>query len=192
MKIFKILFLVLPLLFICEASDYQAQKSFEKLPDSKLKDINKKKVSLIDVCKDSYVVMNFWTMSCEPCKKEMKFLNEYHNKYQDSSFKVVSINMDTPRGMSKVKKYVKTSKYAFDVLLDPRMEVFKKVGGNIMPFVIVIDNKGNITNKHIGYNKGDEKTLEEEIRQLIGIVSIEDNSEDEIKIEAEPIKDVQE
>ena len=189
-QLLKIVTLLLPLFFICEATD--SQKLFEKLPDSKLKDVNKKKVSLIDVCKESYVVINFWTMSCEPCKKEMKFLNEYHIKYQDSSFKVVSINMDTPRGMSKVKKYVKSSKYAFEVLLDPRMEVFKKVGGNIMPFVIIVDNKGNIINKHIGYNKGDEKALEEEIRELIGIVSIEDGLKDKIMIEGQPNQDVPE
>ena len=49
-------------------------------------------------------------MACEPCKKEMKFLNEFHQKYNDYGFKVISINMDTPRSMSKVKKYVKSSK----------------------------------------------------------------------------------
>ena len=70
--------------------------------------------------------------------------------------------MDTPRSMSKVKKYVKSSKYEFDVLTDPRQDLFKKMGGAIMPFVVVADNEGNIINKHIGYNLGDEKSLEEE------------------------------
>ena len=106
-------------------------------------------------------------MACEPCKKEMKFLNEFHEKYNSHGFKVVSINMDTPRSMSKVKKYVKFSKYSFEVFQDPRMEVFKKMGGSIMPFVVIADNKNNIINKHIGYNLGDEKALEEEIKTLI-------------------------
>ena len=55
----------------------------------------------------------------------------------------------------------------FDVLVDPRMSLFKKMGGSIMPFVVVVDSKGVVTNKHIGYNLGDEVALEEEIKILI-------------------------
>jgi len=47
------------------------------------------------------------------------------------------------------------------------MDVFKKMGGSIMPFVVLADNEGNIFNKHIGFNLGDEKALEEEIKELI-------------------------
>jgi len=142
-------------------------KTEEFIPNVKLKDVNKKKVKLVDICKDSYVLFNFWNMACEPCKKEMKFLNEFHKKYNEFGFKVVSINMDSPRSMSKVKKYVKSSKYAFEVLQDPRMDLFKKIGGSIMPFVVIVDNQGKVVNKHIGYNLGDEKSLEEEIKVLI-------------------------
>ncbi len=139
----------------------------ERIPNINLRDINKKKVNLIDISKNSYTLFNFWNMACEPCKKEMKFLNQFHKKYNDHGFKVVSINMDTPRSMSKVKKYVKSSKYVFEVLQDPRQDAFKKMGGSIMPFVVLSDDKGFIVNKHVGYNLGDEKALEEEIRELI-------------------------
>jgi len=142
-------------------------KNKEMIPNVNLKDINKKKVNLLEASKDYYVLINFWNMACEPCKKEMKFLNQFHEKYNEHGFKVISINMDTPRSMSKVKKYVKSSKYSFEVFQDPRMSVFKKMGGSIMPFVVIADNKGNVVNKHIGFNLGDEKSLELEIRELI-------------------------
>ena len=164
---FKILFIVcfFTTFLIC---DNQIEKIIkERIPAVNLKDINKKKIKLTDVSKDYYVLFNFWNMACEPCKKEMKFLNIFHKKYNDYGFKVISINMDTPRSMSKVKKYVKKSEYAFEVLQDPKMDVFKKMGGSIMPFVVLADNEGNIFNKHIGFNLGDEKALEEEIKELI-------------------------
>ena len=141
--------------------------SDESIPNIRLKDINKKKVQLRDISNGNYVLFNFWNMACEPCKKEMKFLNEFHKKYSDYNFKVISVNMDSPRSMSKVKKYVKSSKYVFDVLQDPRMDLFKKMGGSIMPFVVIADNEGRIVNKHVGYNLGDEKSLEKEIKALI-------------------------
>ena len=151
--------------------------SDEFIPDVRLKDINKKKIQLTDISKDNYVLFNFWNMACEPCKKEMKFLNEFHKKYSDYNFKVISVNMDSPRSMSKVKKYVKSSKYVFDVLQDPRMDLFKKMGGSIMPFVVIADNEGRIINKHIGYNLGDEKSLEEEIKALISFKIDSNNNE---------------
>ena len=160
----KIIFYIL-LQAILMSSDIVNSDEF--IPDVRLKDINKKKIQLTDISKDNYVLFNFWNMACEPCKKEMKFLNEFHKKYSDYNFKVISVNMDSPRSMSKVKKYVKSSKYVFDVLQDPRMDLFKKMGGSIMPFVVIADNEGRIINKHIGYNLGDEKSLEEEIKALI-------------------------
>ena len=78
-----------------------------KLPVLKLKDLNNKRLDLSSLYADGPVAINAWNMSCEPCKKEMKFLNIFHKKYNDFGFKVISINMDTPRSMSKVKKYVK-------------------------------------------------------------------------------------
>ena len=163
-KITKIcLFVIVGSLLMAEDSS----KNKEIIPNVNLKDINKKKVNLVEASKDYYILINFWNMACEPCKKEMKFLNQFHEKYNEYGFKVISINMDTPRSMSKVKKYVKSSKYSFEVFQDPRMDVFRKMGGSIMPFVVIADNKGNVVNKHIGFNLGDEKSLELEIRELI-------------------------
>ena len=170
----KIIFYIL-LQAILMSSDIVNSDEF--IPDVRLKDINKKKIQLTDISKDNYVLFNFWNMACEPCKKEMKFLNEFHKKYSDYNFKVISINMDSPRSMSKVKKYVKSSKYVFDVLQDPRMDLFKKMGGSIMPFVVIADNEGRIINKHIGYNLGDEKSLEEEIKALISFKTDSNDNE---------------
>ena len=58
-------------------------------------------------------------MSCEPCKKEMKFLNDFHINYNKQGFKFISVNIDSPRSMSKVKSYIKSMKWDFPVLSDP-------------------------------------------------------------------------
>ena len=60
-----------------------------------------------------------------------------------------------------------SQKYSFDVLLDPKSLFFRKVGGKICPYLIMVDKDGNMINKHIGYNPGDEVRLEKEIVELI-------------------------
>ena len=137
------------------------------LPNVKLKNMNKENVKMVDLTKDGPIVINFWNLACEPCKKEMKFLIQFHKKYREDNFQVFSINMDTPRSMSKVKSFIKTTGYEFTVLSDPRSESFRKLGGKAMPLLLLINKDGSIFKRHTGYNPGDEIAIEEEIKEQI-------------------------
>ena len=149
-----------------------SEESEDKLPDFRFKTLDKKKIKLQEFYKDGPIAVNVWNLSCEPCKKEMKELNKLHIKYEKQGFDVVSINIDNTRNMSKVKSYVNSQKYAFTVLSDPRAELFRKMGGKVMPFVIIADSLGEIVNRHVGYNPGDEKELEKEILHLLAVPEI--------------------
>jgi len=85
--------------------------------------------------------------------------------------------MDTPRSLSKVKSYIKSKKYSFQVLSDPRSQLFRKTGGTIMPYTLMVDTSGLILNKHTGYNLGDEIKIEEEIRKILGLDPLEVKNE---------------
>ena len=137
------------------------------IPNLKLKDLNNKKVMLEDFYSKGPILINFWTLSCEPCKKEMKHLSKINERYTESGFQIVSINMDTPRTMRKVKQFVNSQKYSFKVLSDPRQELFRKIGGSVMPLVILVNMDGTIDKRHIGYSPGDEVGLEKEIVEII-------------------------
>jgi len=144
----------------------------QHLPKMKLKDLNNKRQELSQYYSDGPILINFWNLACEPCKKEMKELDKLHLKYEKQGFEVVSINIDNTRNMSKVKSYVNSQKYAFSVLSDPRAELFRKMGAKVMPFVIIADSTGEIINRHVGYNPGDEKELEKEILHLLVVREI--------------------
>ena len=137
------------------------------LPKIELKDLINKRQALSQYYNDGPILINFWNLACEPCKKEMKELDKLNVKYGEQSFEVVSINIDNSRSMSKVKSYVKSQKYSFTVLSDPNAELFRKMGGKVMPFVIIADSTGEIIKRHVGYNPGDEKELEKEILHLL-------------------------
>ena len=134
-----------------------------------MKDINNKRQELSQYYVDGPLLINFWNLACEPCKKEMKELDKLYLKYHDIGFEVVSVNIDNSRAMSKVKLFVNSQKYSFTVLSDPKADLFRKMGGKVMPFVIIANEKGEIINRHVGYNPGDEKNLEEEIIHLLAL-----------------------
>ena len=137
------------------------------LPNMKLKDLKNKRKDLSQYYSDGPILLNIWNLACEPCKKEMKELDKLNIKYGPQGFEVVSINIDNTRSMSKVKSYVNSQKYSFTVLSDPKAEFFRKMGGKVMPFVIIADSTGEIINRHVGYNPGDEIRLEKEILHIL-------------------------
>ena len=137
------------------------------LPNIKLKDLKNKRQELSQYYSDGPILINIWNLACEPCKKEMKELDKLNKKYGAQGFEVVSINIDNTRSMSKVKSYVNSQKYSFTVLSDPKAEFFRKMGGKVMPFVIIADSTGEIINRHVGYNPGDEIRLEKEILHIL-------------------------
>jgi len=165
-----------------------------KLPVLKLKDLNNKRLNLSSLYADGPVAINAWNMSCEPCKKEMKYLNDFHIKYQDQGFKFISVNIDSPRSMSKVKSYLKSMNWDFPVLSDPRAEFFRKTGGKVMPYLLLVNRDGSIFKRHVGFNPGEEVALEAEIVEMIALnfpertIPVEEAIETEETSKVEPVK----
>ena len=143
------------------------EKDWEFLPDQQLKDLDKKRVSMHDLVNGRPTLISFWFLACEPCKKEMKYLDEFNKKYSQTGFQVLSINTDGSRALSSVEPFVESKKYSFKVLSDPRSKYMRKLKGTSCPFTVMVDHKGNIVSRHVGYNPGDEKKLEKEIAVLI-------------------------
>ena len=143
------------------------EEDLEYLPDEFLKDLDNKKVNMYDLLDARPALISFWFLACEPCKKEMKYLDEFNKKYADTGFQVISINTDGSRALSSVEPFVKSKKYSFKVLSDPRSKYQRKLKGASCPFTVMVDHRGVITARHVGYNAGDEKKLEQEIIELI-------------------------
>ena len=163
----KIFYLLPFLMFLFAEQSSLVEESKSLIPNLKFKDLDNKKFLLEEFYSKGPILINFWTLSCEPCKKEMKHLNRINHDYSSSGFQVISINMDSPRTMKKVKQFVKSQNYSFKVLSDPRMELFRKLGGTVMPLVVIVNMDGTIDKRHVGYNPGDEVQLEQEIIQII-------------------------
>ena len=99
-------------------------------------------------------------------------------KYSEYGFKVVSINTDNSRGFKSVKPFVRSKKYTFDVLSDPRSKYFKKLAGNICPYTVIVDKDSTIISKHVGFSPGDEIELEKKIVSLLDIKPAKSDSTD--------------
>lgn len=138
---------------------------------------NVKQVELDDINGDLFVmndhldyeatVISFWATWCLPCKKEQPALQSVLEELDDARVQVISISIDSPRSLAKVKKYVRSHDFDFTFLLDPSGEISRDLLVNEVPYTMLVNRKGDVVFTHTGYRQGDEKLLKEEILKLL-------------------------
>ena len=106
MKTKIILSLVLSLLAIFIIAE--EVKKEENAPDFQLKNLKGKEIKLSEINKDKLVILDFWAIWCEPCKKELPHLNDFQKKYGDH-IQVIAVSIDKARHASKAKAYINRS-----------------------------------------------------------------------------------
>lgn len=95
----------------------------------------------------SYVLVNFWAISCNACKSEMTTLQETFELFEDQDFVIISIHAgDDVDGASSV---VKLNQITYPVLIDMDLTL-GHWGVPILPTSFLIDPEGNIEYRAVG------------------------------------------
>jgi peroxiredoxin len=163
----RLLIIVFSALLLTSFAHGQTIKS-KTAPEFSLKDISGNKVTLKENYGKGPVYISFWATWCKPCREELKIIQELYEKYEDCGFKVLAINTEGPKASGKIKSFVKSNGWTFNILLDNDGEVFRrKYKGFALPYTVMTDPEGNIVFTTIGFKPGDEKHVEELILEHI-------------------------
>ena len=163
MQLFKPIILV----FTIFSAVYAGEQRNIMLPDLSVKLLDGKKVRLSALLEEGPLLVSFWATWCAPCKKEMIFLEEFHQKYNENSLRVLAISTDSPKSMSKVKSYIRAKKHTFLVGIDPNQEIAKKMNALLMPTTLILNKNRKVSWYHQGFIPGDEKEIEAQIRAVL-------------------------
>ena len=137
-----------------------------EVPNFVLKDLEGKDVSLADLRAQGPVLIDFWATWCKPCLRELPKVDSLRVKYAEEKLQVVAISIDETRSVSKVKSYIKTHDYGFQVLLDPNQRTLRQLQGVNVPYLVIISPAGERVYTHSGYREGDEKEVDRVLKEL--------------------------
>ena len=113
-------------------------------------------------------IIDFFATWCKPCNRELNAIAEVYEEWrEETGVKIFAVSIDQAQNVGKVKPLVDENEWEYEVLLDPNSDFLKAMGGQMIPYVVVVDGNGNISTKHSGYTDGAENELIEEVRKLL-------------------------
>ncbi|MCW9014758.1 MAG: TlpA family protein disulfide reductase [Gammaproteobacteria bacterium] len=115
--------------------------------------------------KGKIVYLDFWASWCKPCKKSFPWLNEIKYLYKDQGLEVLAINLDKDRAAAN--KFLQQMPANFPVAFDANGKSAASFQVTGMPSSYLIDRKGFIRERHIGFRVKDIRKKEQAIEKLL-------------------------
>lgn len=147
-------------------------------PDFTLENLDGQKVTLYEILKNGPVLIDFWALWCKPCLQALPGTNQISMDYADKGVTVLTVNTDSPRSTAKVRSYVKSKEFSFQVLLDPNSDMLRLYRFRSIPQLFLINTDHSIAFSKLGYSPGHEKKVMEEIDKVLAGASAAAGSEE--------------
>lgn len=111
------------------------------------------------------VYLDFWASWCKPCRESFPWMNSVHAAYAKQGVVVVAVNVDQERALADA--FLKAYPAEFQVVYDPAGSLAEHYGVTGMPSSFLIDRRGAVRYRHVGYRPDDRDQLGEELHRLV-------------------------
>ncbi|WP_062356206.1 thiol-disulfide oxidoreductase ResA [Bacillus kwashiorkori] len=125
-------------------------------PDFVLKDLTGNSFQLSDY-EGKGVFLNFWGTFCEPCKKEMPYMDNQYKVYREEGVEILAVNVGETK--LAIERFAKQYDLSFPIIVDEDGEVQHAYGVLPLPATFLIDPEGKIVKYHTG--ELDEQTIQQ-------------------------------
>jgi len=159
--------LIFPALFNTSAQVNDSLLSGRLAPNFILEDIDGNLIELNEFIGKGPILISFYASICKPCRDEIEAFSKIYNSYKDEGLMFLAISNNNERSVAKVKPHIKSKGYTFPVLYDTNRNVARLFYAQLVPYCVLINNKGIIVYSHQGYMRGDEIQVKIIIEQLL-------------------------
>lgn len=150
-----------------EDMDVPLQKN-KLFPPVKVQSLDGKTISLQDF-KGKYIVINWWTTGCAPCRLEMPGMNKLVEKYKSNPDVVfIAIAHNQPQ---ELKDFLKSKEFRY-VQTTGDAEI-SKVFGKSFPKNIIVNPKGVIIYYSVGGSENKYLAIDDELTKQINLLKVQ-------------------
>jgi cytochrome c biogenesis protein CcmG, thiol:disulfide interchange protein DsbE len=167
MKLLMIFLFIFFVTIVTNSQDNSKSNSGRTAPNFQLENIEREIIELNHLTGSGPILLCFWSSCCKSAVAQVEAFSILYEKYNEEGFIMLAIATDDEKTVAKVKPYVKSKKYKFPVLYDTDGNVARVYYAFDVPFSVLIDDSGTIVFSHLGYMKGDEIVLENNLKLLL-------------------------
>ena len=100
------------------------------------------------------LLITFFNIDCQPCRKELPFLQKLYERYEKDGLGILAINTDYRKEkVAELREFVKKSGFTFPVLKDRFQALQRRYGVKSFPTMFILNDKGEIKDIRVGYNE---------------------------------------
>ncbi len=116
------------------------------------------------------LLISFFDIDCEPCRKELPFLERLYKKYRPAGLAVLAVNCDYRKEkIEELKAFVKKAGFTFPVLKDRFQALQRRYGVVSFPTMFIVNQLGKIEEIRVGYNEKKKPFPLEEVQKKLGV-----------------------
>jgi len=109
--------------------------------------------------------LDFWASWCGPCRLSLPALDELYKELRSEGLQVVAISVDVVEEDSL--DFLQRYSVSYPVAIDTAGDIARSYAVSGMPSGYLIDRTGVIRAVHVGFKRGDEEKLRQEIMELL-------------------------
>jgi thiol-disulfide isomerase/thioredoxin len=133
-------------------------------PDFRLKTIEGQEITLSGL-KGKVVLLDFWATWCGPCKESIPHLIQLYKGYQEKGFELIGMSTDKAGDVEMVRRFINSMDIPYPIIMTPE-EVSRNYKITGLPTTVLIDKKGRIREKIVGFNSAIGQQIATRISEL--------------------------
>lgn len=156
---------ILGLLVAAGCSSPSPDTALENAPAFSLPSIDGAKVNLTDY-QGKVVLLDFWATWCPPCRAAMPHLAKLQEQHRSDGLVVLGMSMDKNR--EDLDSFLSSQNVNYPMLLVDEDTRLAFGGVASIPQTFLVDRKGRIRHKFLGYDHKIASQMEAKILELLG------------------------